>query len=94
MRCTVQLRHISSQVAIFLNRGEKDHLIHGEILNIDLRVRSIPQGRLDLIGRNIRTLYKMRLDADYYPKKTVDARMANHSLVLCRSVLKELERYE
>jgi uncharacterized protein (UPF0332 family) len=67
---------------------------HGDILNLTARIRSIPRAKLDAIDSRIRALHKMRLHADYFASKTVDARMAEASLVLCRGILKELESYE
>lgn len=63
---------------------------HGDVLDMTGRVTSIPADRLDIISQKMRTLYKMRLDADYFAKRTIDARMAQASLLICRSVLKEL----
>lgn len=63
---------------------------HGDVLNLVGRVSSMRRERLEIIGEKTRTLYKMRLDADYFATRTIDARMAKTSLIICRSVLKEL----
>ncbi len=63
---------------------------HGDVLSLAGRILSIRPDRLETISERIRTLYRMRIWADYYAKKTVDSRMAETSLAICRNVLKDL----
>lgn len=63
---------------------------HGDVLNLAGRIASISPERLENISEEIRILYRMRLDADYFAKKRVDMRMAQTSLTMCRSIMRKL----
>jgi len=73
----------------YIPDARKEGPPHGEVLNLVGRIDSISRERLEMISGKIRILYRMRLDADYFANKNVDARMAGTGLTICRSVLKE-----
>jgi len=63
---------------------------HGEVFNLCGKIAALSDERLGRISEQIRILYRMRLDADYFARKTVTMRMAGTGLTMCRAVLKEL----